>query len=363
MDKLLWTGTRAPAKYSGAEVAESNAAASRCEGRVVNESTAEALWYVGRKKAEIRAEPLAALRASEVTLRALYGGLSRGTERLVFTGRVPASEHRRMRAPFMAGEFPFPVKYGYATVGRIVAGSQELIGRTAFALYPHQTAFTVPADAIALLPDTVPAARAVLTANMETALNGIWDSAAGSGDRIAVVGAGVVGSLVAYLAGRLPGAEVTLVDIAPGRAEIAAALGVGFALPEAAPGECDVVIHASASAEGLATALRLAGEEATVVELSWYGEGAVPVALGEAFHSRRLRLVSSQVGALPPTRRPRWSHRRRMAAAVALLADPVLDRLLAPAIDFRDLPARLPDILAAPGGVLCQLIRYPDAPA
>lgn len=328
-------------------------------GGEVDGRAAEALWYVGANRAEIRTESVGPAGPGEVELHALYGGISRGTERLVFAGRVPASEHVRMRAPFMAGNFPFPVKYGYATVGRIAAGPDRLAGRDAFVLYPHQTVFTVPADRIAVLPAGVPAARGVLAANMETALNAMWDAAPGPADRIAVVGAGVIGSLCAYLAARLPGAEVTLVDIEPRRAAIAAALGVDFALAAEAPDECDVVIHASASAAGLATALELAGEEATVVELSWYGAGAVPVALGEAFHSRRLRLVSSQVGQVSPSRRPRWSHWRRMAAAVALLADPALDILLAPAVDFHDLPARLPDILAEPGGVLCQLIRYP----
>lgn len=329
---------------------------------MVNAQTAHALWYVGPKRVEIRDEPVAAPMAGEVTLAALYGAISRGTESLVFAGRVPASEHARMRAPFMAGDFPYPVKYGYATVGRITAGPPEFIGRAAFALYPHQTMFTLPAERVALIPDGIPPARGVLAANMETALNALWDAGAGPGDRIAVVGAGVVGSLCAYLAGRLPGAEVTLIDIAPRRAAIAAALGVGFALPDAAAGECDVVIHASASAAGLATALRLAGEEASVVELSWYGAGEVPVALGEAFHSRRLRLVSSQVGRVSASRRLRWSHRRRLGAALALLADPALDCLLAPPVDFRDLPARLPEILGEGAGVLCQLIRYPAAP-
>jgi len=321
---------------------------------------AQALWYVGPNRAEIRPETLA-LGAGDVHIVALYGGISRGTERLVFTGRVPESEYARMRAPFMDGAFPFPVKYGYATVGRVVAGPDELLGRTAFALFPHQTAFAVPADRIALLPADLPASRAVLAANMETALNAIWDAASGPADRIAVVGAGVVGSLCAWLAGKLPGAEVTLVDIDAGRAAIAAALGVRFALPSAAPGECDVVIHASASAAGLATALRLAGNEASVVELSWYGAGDVAVPLGEAFHSRRLRLISSQVGQVAPSRRPRWSYARRMEAAIRLLADPVLDALIAPAVDFHDLPAQLPKILSAPSGVLCQLIRYPGA--
>jgi threonine dehydrogenase-like Zn-dependent dehydrogenase len=326
----------------------------------VNE-TAHALWYTGPGRAEIRSEPLPDLRPGEVRIEALYGGVSRGTERLVFTGAVPASEYERMRAPFMAGDFPFPVKYGYATAGRVVAGPEAIAGHTAFALYPHQTAFTLPADRITLLPDGVSPARAVLAANMETALNALWDAAPGAADRIAVVGAGVVGCLCAWLAAKLPGADVTLIDIDKRRAAVAAALGAAFALPEDAPEDCDLVIHASASPAGLATALRLAGHEATVLELSWYGRGDVAVTLGGAFHSRRLRLISSQVGQVAPSHRPRWSHSRRLAAALALLTDPALDALLAPAVDFHDLPAALPRILTGPDGVLCQLIRYPAA--
>lgn len=323
---------------------------------------AEALWYVAPGRAEIRSEPLAALREGEVRIEALYGGVSRGTERLVFTGAVPASEHARMRAPFMAGDFPFPVKYGYAVVGRVVAGPAALDGRTAFALHPHQTAFALPADRITLLPDEMPPSRAVLAANMETALNALWDAAPGPADRIAVVGAGVVGCLCAWLAAKLPGADVTLLDIDRRRAAVAARLGARFALPDDAPEDCDLVIHASASPAGLATALRLAGDEATVLEMSWYGAGDVAVALGGAFHSRRLRLISSQVGQVAPSHRPRWSCGRRLAAALALLGDPALDALIAPAVDFHDLPAALPRILTGTDSVLCQLIRYPGAP-
>jgi hypothetical protein len=323
---------------------------------------AQALWYVAPCRAEIHPETLAAgVGPGEVRIEALYGGVSRGTERLVFTGCVPAGEYARMRGPFMAGDFPFPVKYGYAVVGRVVAGPDALVGRISFALHPHQTTFTLPADQIALLPADVPAPRGVLAANMETALNALWDAAPGPADRIAVVGAGVVGGLCAWLAGRLPGAEVTLVDIDKSRAALAAALGTRFALPDAAPEECDLVIHASASAAGLATALRLAGNEATVLELSWFGAREVAVPLGEAFHSRRLRLISSQVGQVAGSHRPRWTHWRRRQAALALLADPALDALIAPAVDFHDLPAALPKILAGPSGVLCQLVRYPAA--
>jgi len=272
---------------------------------------------------------------------------------------VPASEYERMRPPFMAGAFPFPVKYGYATVGRIEAGPQELRERIVFALHPHQSMFTVPADAVIPVPEGIPPQRAVLAANMETALNALWDGAPGPADRIAVVGGGVVGLLVARLAARLPGAEVTVVDIAPSRAELARALGARFATPAAVPVECDLVFHTSGTAGGLATALRTAGEEATIVELSWYGTGEVAAPLGERFHSRRLRLVSSQVGKVAPSHRPRWSPARRLAAALALLDDTALDGLLTSAIDFADLPARLPALLGRDADARCPLIRYP----
>jgi NADPH:quinone reductase-like Zn-dependent oxidoreductase len=323
-----------------------------------NTEIAQALWYSGPGHAEIRQEGLAAPAADEVRVRALYGALSRGTEALVLGGRVPKSEFERMRAPFMAGDFPFPVKYGYSTVGRVEAGAEALLGRTVFTLHPHQNLFNIKASAAMLLPDNLPPQRAVLAANMETALNAVWDAAPGPADRIAVVGAGVVGSLVAYLCGRLPGAEVTLVDLNPARAELARALGVGFAGPETVKGDCDLVFHASGQAGGLDTALALAGEEATVLELSWYGAGPVAAPLGQAFHSRRLRLVSSQVGRIAPSHRPRWTHERRLAAALMLLDDARLDALLAPAVAFGDLPARLPDILQPKSGILCQPITY-----
>ena len=327
----------------------------------MSDGVTEALWYVGAGRAEIRTEPLAEPGPGEIRVRALYSAVSRGTERLVLAGRVPPSEFERMRAPFMAGSFPFPVKYGYATVGRVECGPPGLQGRLVFALHPHQSVFNIPAEAVVPIPDRVPPSRAVLAANMETALNAVWDARPAAADRVAVVGAGVVGSLVAWLCGQLPGAEVTLVDIVPSRGELARALGVSFALPNAAPGECDLVVHASATAAGLAVALGLAGEEATVLEMSWYGADEVSVPLGGAFHSRRLKLLSSQVGRIAPSHRPRWTFGRRLAAALDLLADKRLDALLAPAIDFHELPARLPDILAPRGGVLCQVVTYPAA--
>jgi len=321
---------------------------------------AEALWYVGPGRAEIRSEPVAPPAAGEARVRAVTSALSRGTERLVFSGRVPESEFERMRAPLMSGAFPFPVKYGYAMVGRVEEGPADLKGRLGFALYPHQTVFNLAVENIVPLPDGLPPARAVLAANMETALNAVWDGQPGPADRIAVVGAGVLGLLVARLCSAIPGTRVTVVEINPERAGIAVQFGAAFAAPDTAPQDCDLVVHTSASAAGLATALRLAGDEATVLELSWYGADPVTVPLGDVFHSRRLKLVSSQVGKVAPSHRPRWDYRRRLSAALDLLSDPAFDALIAPPVAFADLPARLPGILTPESGVLCQLIRYPD---
>lgn len=318
----------------------------------------KALWFTGPGRAEWRDEPLPAPGSGHLRVRSLYSAISRGTESLVFHGRVPPSEYDRMRAPFQAGQFPFPVKYGYSSVGEVEEGPADLRGRKVFALHPHQSAYVIPGEAALILPDNVPPLRAVLAANMETALNAIWDSGAAPASRIAIVGAGVVGALVAYLAGRMPGAEVTIVDVQPERARLAEAFGVEFRAPERAPADCDIVFHASGAPAGLATALACAGDEATVVEMSWYGDGPIAVPLGGAFHSRRLRLVSTQVGKVAPSQRSRWSHRRRLGAALALLADAKLDVLLEPACPFASLPERLPALLAPGSGILCQPVAY-----
>ncbi|WP_043770572.1 zinc-dependent alcohol dehydrogenase [Roseivivax isoporae] len=315
--------------------------------------TTDALWCIGPRTVELRP----GAEGDGVALDTLFSGISRGTERLVFEGRVPESDAARMRAPFQEGDFPFPVKYGYAAVARATEGAHA--GRNVFALAPHQAHMRLPEDALIPLPEDVPPERAVLAANMETALNVLWDSGAGAGDRVAIVGAGTVGALVGYLAARLPGAEVTLVDTLPERGSLAAALGCGFAGPGDAPGDCDVVIHASASARGLASALAAAGPQATVVEASWHGAGTTEVPLGGAFHSLRLRLVSSQVGALPPLRAPRWTYRRRLTKALELLADPALDVLISGETGFADLPGRYAAILDDPQ-TLCHRIRYPN---
>jgi NADPH:quinone reductase-like Zn-dependent oxidoreductase len=320
----------------------------------------EAFWLVEPGRGEIRPVSLRDPGDGEVRVRAVRSAVSRGTESLVFAGRVPTTEYDRMRAPFQEGDFPAPVKYGYLSVGVVEHGPADLAGRTVFCLYPHQTAYVVPADAVVPVPDGVPAERAVLAGTVETAVNALWDAAPLVGDRIAVVGAGMVGCCVARLLVGIPGARVTLVDVDPERAKVAAGLGVDFAAPDDALDGCDLVVHTSATEAGLRRSLELLGAEGTVLDLSWYGDRLVTLPLGEAFHSSRLTLRASQVGSVAGARRGTRTHRDRLSLALELLRDPAFDVLLTGSSRFRDLPEVMPAVVDGSLPGVCHSISYPE---
>ncbi|WP_046728400.1 zinc-dependent alcohol dehydrogenase [Streptomyces humi] len=322
--------------------------------------SARAFWLRSPGHGELRDVTLAAPAQDEVLVRALYSGVSRGTETLVFRGGVPENQHAVMRAPFQEGEFPGPVKYGYLSVGIVEEGPDELTGRTVFCLYPHQTRYVVPVSAVTVVPERVPPARAVLAGTVETAVNALWDAAPLVGDRIAVIGGGMVGCSVAALLARFPGVRLQLVDADPARARTAEALGIDFAAPEDALGDCDLVVHASATEQGLTRALGLLAAEGTVLELSWYGDRRVALPLGEAFHSRRLTVRSSQVGTVSPAARAGRSYADRLALALDLLADPALDALITGESAFEELPEVLPKLASGEIPALCHRVRYGD---
>lgn len=319
---------------------------------------ASAFWLREPGAGEIRPAPLPDPGPEEVLVRTRFSGISRGTETLVFAGRVPASQYAAMRAPFQEGDFPAPVKYGYLNVGVVEQGPARLLGRTVFCLYPHQTAYVVPAGAVVEVPAGVPAARAVLAGTVETAVNALWDAAPLVGDRVSVVGAGMVGCAVAALLARFPGVRVQLVDPQPARAGVAAALGAEFAAPADAAGGRDLVVHASATAAGLQRSLELLAPEGTVLELSWYGDRAVELSLGGAFHSGRLTIRGSQVGTVSPARRASRTFADRLALALELLRDPAFDALITGESPFEELPGVLAGLAAGTLPALCHLITY-----
>ncbi|KQX78484.1 MULTISPECIES: zinc-binding alcohol dehydrogenase [unclassified Streptomyces] len=320
--------------------------------------TARAFWVSSPGEGEIREVVLPDPAEDEVLVRSLWSGVSRGTETLVFRGGVPGSQHAAMRAPFQEGDFPAPVKYGYLNVGVVEKGPAALVGRTVFCLYPHQTRYVVPAAAVTVVPDSVPARRAVLAGTVETAVNALWDAAPLVGDRIAVVGGGMVGCSVAALLARFPGVRVQLVDADPARAKVAEALGVDFASPEDARGGLDLVVHASATEQGLTRSLELLSAEGTVLELSWYGDRKVSLPLGEDFHSRRLVIRSSQVGTVSPGGRAGRTYADRLALALELLADPALDALVTGDSAFEELPEVMPKLATGEIPALCHRVRY-----
>jgi 2-desacetyl-2-hydroxyethyl bacteriochlorophyllide A dehydrogenase len=321
-----------------------------------------AFWTTGPGVGELREERLPEPSESEVLVRTRWTGVSRGTEGVVLRGEVPESEYQRMRAPFQSGSFPFPVKYGYLNVGVVERGPRPLIGSTVFTLFPHQSAFVVPAGAVTVVPDGVPARRAVLAGAVETAVNVLWDARPALGDRVTVIGAGMIGSCVARLARGIPGVEVTLVDVDAAKAPVAQALGVDFAPPDRAEPDRDIVIEASGTAAGLARALELAATDGEVIVASWFGSRPVTLDLGADFHSRRLTLVSSQVGEVAASRRGRRTTRQRLELALRLLEDPAFDALLSASSPWTELPA----VMASLGtgstggavGALCHTIDW-----
>ena len=312
-------------------------------------------------QAEIRHVSLGVRSDGDVLVRTLFSGISRGTESLVFRGEVPPSMYESMRAPFQEGTFPGPVKYGYSSVGVVEEGITSLVGKPVFCLYPHQDLYHVPVTAVQPVPEGVPAKRAVLAANMETAVNILWDARPCVGDRVVIIGAGVVGFLVAILCKGIPGCEVTVVDPMETRKGVAAHLGLVCQSEVPTLSSADVVVHSSGTAQGLRAALSVAGEEATIIDASWYGTKDVPLPLGERFHSARLTIKSSQVGRLPVDRLNRWTRNSRLTLALELLRDKRLDVLINRQGSFETLPAVMNELSNGPSETLCHLVHYDES--
>jgi threonine dehydrogenase-like Zn-dependent dehydrogenase len=321
---------------------------------------ATAYWTTAREHGELRAEEVPAPGPGEALVRALYSGISKGTEMVVHAGAVPPRVAEEMRAPHQEGKFPGPVKFGYLSVGVVEEGPEEWTGQRVFCLNPHQDLYVVPVTSLTRIPDDVPSRRAVLTGTVETAVNALWEAGPRLGDRIAVVGAGLVGGMVATLLRTFPLQRLQLVDLDPGRKQLAETLGVDFAHPDDALADCDIVFHCSASQAGLARSLQLAGDEGEVIEMSWYANREVTVPLGEDFHARRLSIRASQVGMVSRARRHRRTNADRLDLSVSLLKDPVFDAFLTGSSPFEDLPKVVQSLADGSLEALCHVVEYPS---
>ncbi|MGB3763440.1 MAG: zinc-binding alcohol dehydrogenase [Ornithinimicrobium sp.] len=326
---------------------------------------ASSFWSSGAGSGEVRTHVVARPGPGEVLVRALHSGISRGSESLVYTGQVPPSVSTAMRAPFQEGDLPGPVKYGYLSVGEVIelgsTGSHLRLGQRVFALFPHQDRYVIPVEAATIVPDDVPSRRAVLAGVVETAINVVWDATPRWGERIAVLGCGLVGASVCALLRDFPLARLVVVDPQPRSVALAARLGIESLTPEQVTAEFDTVVHCSGTQDGLALGLSLLAFEGQLVETSWFGQHSPVVPLGAEFHSRRLTIRASQVSTVAPSMRERRTRRDRMAAALAELRDPFYDSLLTGSTTLADLPETMAGIASGHMPGWCQVVDYPTA--
>jgi len=321
---------------------------------------ARALWFKAYDHAEILKERLPLLKPGWCKLQTFFSAISPGTERLVYSGDVPENLRQEMKCPYMGGEFPFPVKYGYSLIGKITEGPKQSIGKIVHVLHPHQDQCIVHMEDTFPIPPRVPPPRGTLASNLETAVNAIWDSNVTIGERALLIGFGIVGSLVARLLSFIPGVQLQVVDTNPSKITLAEKMGFEACNPEKVSGNFDLAFHASGSSDGLQLAIDKVGCEGRIIELSWYGTDKVSLSLGGTFHSQRKTIHSSQVSTVSPRQRPRWDRRRRKSLVFKLLERPEFDSHITHSVPFTKLPDLYGKLKAYPTEGLSYLVRYEE---
>jgi 2-desacetyl-2-hydroxyethyl bacteriochlorophyllide A dehydrogenase len=283
------------------------------------------LYFTAPHTIDVREEPLPALAAGQVLAQTLCSAISPGTEMLVYRGQVPTEMAVDETIAALGGQFRFPLKYGYSAVGRVLelgpGVDSAWQGRTVFAFNPHESHVIADIAQLFPLPDDVDAETALFLPNMETAVNFLLDGAPLIGERVAVLGQGVVGLLTTALLARCPLANLTTFDHYPLRRETSLALGAHVSLsPESSPAlQADLTYELSGSPAALDAAIALTGFDGRIVVGSWYGQKRAALDLGGRFHRSRIRLISSQVSTLTPALSGRWDKARRLQVAWAML--------------------------------------------
>lgn len=316
-----------------------------------------ALFHRTADVSELSPVTLATPASNQIEIASLYSLIATGTERLVAKGLVPQELYDHMAVPYMEGEFSFPIKYGYSLVGRVVTENHPLSGRIVHLLHPHQDRCIVSDHDVFAVPEGVPAKRATLASNLESALNGIWDAEVSIGDRVFISGFGMIGSLLARLLSMMPSVEVVVMDIDPIKRKLAENMGFTV-VKDTEDSDFDVAFNTSASGAGLQACINAVGYEGKIVEMSWYGVKAATLQLGGSFHSMRKRIISSQVSNLPANRRNRWDYLRRREVVFELLRNDAFDVHIGETVSFENLPDLFDDIRRKSPAVLTWAVSY-----
>lgn len=322
----------------------------------------KSLWFKNQFHAVMETEMLPVLppnkKKNSCLIKTLFTAISPGTEYLVYSGGVPKKLYVEMRCPYMGGDFSFPIKYGYSLVGQVLDGPTSLKGKLIHTLHPHQDYARISAEDVYVIPDGISPQRATLASNMETALNAIWDSGVNIGDKVLIVGFGIIGSLIARILSFIPQVEVDVLDVQPAKITLIEQLGFSI-YKEEKEKKYDLAFHTSGSGPGLQTSINNVGLEGKIIETSWYGDKEVNLCLGETFHSQRKLIISSQVSHLPACKSARWDYKRRKEVVFQLLLHPEFDAHITHTIAFHNLPKLFQSLKKNRCQELSYLVYYP----
>ena len=318
--------------------------------------TAQSFW-VNKKRGSIKKELLnQSLGNDELLVKAYYSGISYGTEKIVHDSQVPANQYEFMRAPHQVGEFNKEVKYGYLSVGKVVVGPKSMMNKMVYTMFPHQSMYILKSSLATLIPSHIPYKRALLTANMETAINAMWDSQPSIGDNTYVIGAGIVGILMAYVLSSTFGIKVTVIDNNASKKKLCKFFNIDFENNINCIKDPDIIFECSGNASVLSDLINNSTLETKICILSWYGKQQSKIKMGENCFSRRLEIIFSQVGNITPIQSKKWDNLSRRALALKLLDNKKLDSL----IDKQEIKLKeLPNFFKKGNtNGLCKVVKY-----
>ena len=315
------------------------------------------LWLENKNKPKIKKKLLRpSNKPNTLIIKTLYSGISKGTEKLVSSGFVGKDQYKIMKSPFQEGTFSFPIKYGYINVGKVINGPKKLLHKNTFALYPHQDLFEINSKEVQILNESNNPKKYLLTANMETAINIFWDTQASNKDKIVIVGMGSVGILTAYYFKLQNYKNVFICDSNLKKKKFATLLGLNFKDFKSIK-DIDVVINTTSNYQIINKSFNKLNLEGKIVEASWYGNKKGIINLGGNFHSKRLKLISTQVSNIPKYLSNKHNYKSRLKLAIKALSSNKLLKLVNTESHFNNLEEDYVSIINNPDSIM-HAIKY-----